>query len=190
MKKLILPLVLIAFLATGCNSSQSINPPSQSTNTTPAPVTINQPAQTQPPAVSNTTPSPQKKLSSPSSNIDESRACSQQAAIVAKDLKDTGASLGYPIAPGSFNYQSHYNATKGKCFYVGTSVGAYNGNSVLDESLQDAYENTTIATYFDELSSTSPATKVSEYCTINGVAGCTNLQFRAFLNTEMESTMY
>lgn len=157
---------------------KSKNPtePLDNTQNTTTPVATQEQApvkQTAPQATTNT--------------LEESRACAQQAAIVAKNNQDFGAAHGAPLGPG-FSYQNHYNSTLGKCLFLSTDVAGINNNSVLDEVLSDAYDNTTIASYYDEI---SPANViVTEVCNINGVTGCTNKQFRAFLNTEMESTMY
>jgi len=165
------------------NVTQPTNTP-QTLSATQTPVAM---TQTQPPVVSNTSPNPQKNLGDPTSNIDESKACANQALVLSNRFQSQNSSLGAP-GGGFWNYESHYNVSQGKCFFYRSSTSPYNGDSVLDEELYDAYDNTIVASYNDE---TSPANvTVSEQCNINGVWGCTNKQFRAFLNTEMESTMY
>ena len=166
----------------GTSSKNSTEPVDNNQNTT-IPVVNQEQAPVKQTVPQATTETQTKKVA----NIEESRACAQQATIVAKNDQDFGVAHGAPLGPG-FSYQNHYNSTLGKCLFLSTDVATINNNSVLDEVLSDAYDNTTIASYYDEI---SPANViVTEVCNINGVMGCTNKQFRAFLNAEMESTIH
>ena len=78
---------------------------------------------------------------------------------------------------------------------MGTDVGqdTYVNETFLNESFFDAYDNNplgNIASYSNQITNAYPPTLVKEDGMTNGVTGCTNQQFRAFLNTEMESTTY
>jgi hypothetical protein len=172
--------VVIAYYA-GQGSNNAVQPVSTSQTTVASPVETPTPA----PTPTQAAPA-QPSATAPSSNADESRACAQQALSAVNTLKAEWNSNGVPGAD-TLSYENHYNSTQGKCFLLTYDVGTYNGNYVTTRNLTDAYDNTTIASYYLESTETNPSTNVREECFINNVV-CTIQQFRTFLNVEMESS--
>lgn len=161
------------------STSSTIQEPISAPVTTPV-VSTNQ--QQSPQATANST--------------DAVQACAQQATIVYNDMAFHDNTTGI-LSDEKLSYQAHYNSAQGKCFFVGKDVGinAYLNETELAETFFDAYtyENNhmgNIASYSNTMTNTYPQTLVREDCMINGVTGCTSQQFRAFLNTEMETTTY
>lgn len=140
-------------------------------------------ASTQPVSEVQTTPLTSSVSPKIIASTADMKACADQALIVFKNKPSGGDEY-------LNTYESHFNASQGKCLYLGTYIeksGSTDSN-ITTWILMDAYDNAIIASLIDDIK-IAPPNSVKEYCHIGGKT-CTMAEFNSFLDEELETTKF